>query len=59
MCVKFSITVCGVSSFMDSSAGICDWHMCEKDTEYSNRFGLPRVNKQKKHQDNMRLTVVK
>jgi hypothetical protein len=33
MCVKVSIPVCSVSSFMDSSAGIWDWHMCEKDTE--------------------------
>jgi hypothetical protein len=33
MCVKFSITVCGVSSFMDSSAEICGWHMCENRTQ--------------------------
>jgi hypothetical protein len=44
MCVKFSIPACGVSSFMDSSAGIWGWHMCEKDTEYRNRFGLQRIN---------------
>ena len=52
MCVKFSITVCGVSSFMDSSAGICGWHMCEKDTEYRQSvtdldYREARVNKHK------------
>ena len=39
MCVKFSIPVRGVSSFMDSSAGIGVGN-CVRKTEYRSRFGI-------------------
>ena len=39
MCVKFSIPVRGVSSFMDSSAGI-GVGKCVRKTEYRSRFGI-------------------
>jgi hypothetical protein len=35
---RFFLFVTLYAAFMDSSAGICGWHMCQKDTEYRDKY---------------------